>query len=266
MRYSERGIMIEIIPNVEEIKEYVELAEQYSLGFEYNDFFEPDLLDDEKALKERLHIYQCLERPKRVDTLHGAFYDLSHFSPDSGIRRHSLYRMQQSVEIAGQLECRAVVFHGGLNPRFMKGNGYYDNWLEWTTKVMEQLLAQDKNLDIYCENVLENSPEVLSELAERFCDREHFGICLDIAHMLLAIGEPEEWFQKLHPYIRHFHINDTCLQSDDHLTLGKGRIPWDIMFGLMKKYDLWDVSRLLEIKGLDKIRESLDFLEDRKYL
>ena len=173
--------MIEIIPNVGEIEEYVELAERHALGFEYNDFFDPELLDDERALEERLRLYQSLGRHGGTDTLHGAFYDLAHFSLDGGIRRHSLYRMQQSVEIAGRLGCRAVIFHGGLNPRFMKGKGYYSNWLEWTEKVMEKLLSQDEGIEIYCENVLENSPDALSELAERFRGRKNFGICLDIA-------------------------------------------------------------------------------------
>ena len=256
--------MIEIIPNAEELEEYLELAGQYALGFEYNDFFDPSLLDNEKALEERIRTYRDLKRPAKTDTMHGAFYDLAHFSLDSGIRRHSLYRMQQSVEIAGRLECRAVVFHGGLNPRFIKGNAYYDNWLDWTTKVMEQLLSQNEEIDIYCENVLENSPKAMAELAERFRDRKNFGICLDIAHMMLAKGDPEEWFEKLHLYIRHFHMNDTFLQADDHLALGRGRIAWDTVFELIKKYELCDVSRLLEVNGLDTIRESLKFLEGRR--
>lgn len=255
--------MIEIIPDIRELDRYVELADKYSLGFEYNDFFDPQLLDDEAALKERIHVYKGLSRTQGVDTLHGVFYDLVHFSLDSGIRRHSLYRMQQSVEIAGQLGCRAVVFHGGLNPRYNKGNGYYDNWLERTTEVMDKLLAQDSGLEIYCENVLENTPDALTELAEQFQDQTRFGICLDVAHMQLAKGDAEDWFRKLHPYIRHFHLNDNCLQADDHFALGKGRIQWENIFDLMRHYKLWDVSRLLEVNGLEKIRESLEFLESR---
>ena len=255
--------MIEIIPDIRELDKYVELADKHSLGFEYNDFFAPQLLDDEAAQKERLQVYKDLGRPQGVDTLHGAFYDLVPFSQDSGIRRHSLYRMQQSVEIAGQLGCRAVVFHGGLNPRYAKGKGYYDSWLEYTTEIMNKLLTQDSNLEIYCENVLENTPDALKELAERLHDETRFGICLDVAHMQLAQGDAEDWFRELHSCIRHFHLNDNCLQADDHLPLGKGQIQWENIFDLMRHYKLWDVSILLEVNGLEKIRESLEFLESR---
>ena len=41
-----------IIPNVNELEAYEELAKKYDLGFEYNEFYNPSLLDDEsKALK-----------------------------------------------------------------------------------------------------------------------------------------------------------------------------------------------------------------------
>lgn len=253
--------MIEIIPNVQELEAYMELAEQHSLGFEYNDFFDPQLLDDAAGLEERIHTYQSLGRPKGLDTLHGAFYDLVPFSWDDGIRRHSLYRMQQSVEIACRLGCRAVVFHAGLDPKYMKGKKYYNNWLECMTEAMSRLLAQNDSLEIYCENVLETTPASLLELAERLEDQKHFGICVDVAHMMLAMGNPEEWFRALSPYIRHFHLNDNHLQTDDHLSLGRGSIDWNLIFDGMKRHKLWSVSRLLEVNGMDRIRESLDFLE-----
>lgn len=254
--------MIEIIPNTQELEKYIELAETHSLGFEYNDFFDPKLLDDEAALKERVRLYQGLGRPTGQDTMHGAFYDLVPFSWDSGIRGHSLYRMQQSVEIAGQLGCRAVVFHSGLDPRYMKDGRYYRNWLECMTDAIGRLLAQDSSLEIYCENVQEAAPDTLLELAEHLGGEKRFGICLDLAHMMLAHADPEEWFRTLHPYIRHFHLNDNHLQTDDHLALGRGSIDWENIFDVMRHYKLWDVSRLLEVNGLEKIRESLKFLEN----
>lgn len=253
--------MIEIIPNVQELRAYVELAEQHSLGFEYNDFFDPQLLDDAAGLEERLKIYQSLDRPAGLDTLHGAFYDLVPFSWDDGIRRHSIYRMQQSVEIAGRLGCRAVVFHAGLDPKYMKGEKYYNNWLECMTETMSRLLAQDDSLEIYCENVLEKTPGSLLELAKRLGDEKRFGICVDVAHLMLAMGDPEEWFRALSPYIRHFHLNDNHLQTDDHLALGRGSIDWKPIFDGIKRHELWNVSRLLEVSSLEKIRESLELLE-----
>ena len=254
--------MIEIIPDVGELEQYVELSQRDSLGFEYNDFFHPALLDRKEALRERIHLYQSLARPEGIDTLHGAFFDLVPFSMDGGIRRHSLYRMQQSVEIAQELGFRGVVFHGGLDPRYLSSGDYYRNWLETMTETMKELIRQAGGMMIACENVLENSPDQLWELWQNVGMPDRFGICLDVAHMVLAGGNAEEWLEKLSPCIRHFHLNDNRLRTDDHLALGKGRIPWNPIFEQMDRNRLGHISMLLEVNGLQKIRESLLFLRE----
>ncbi|MCM1119205.1 MAG: sugar phosphate isomerase/epimerase [bacterium] len=251
--------MIEIIPEIDRIEEYVKLAEQYSLGFEYNDFFAPELLDDREAIRERISRYRRLGRPEKTDTMHGAFFDIVPFSWDSGISRHSLYRMQQSAEIAAELGCRAVIFHAGLRPQFAGNERYYRNWLETMSRAAEELTAQWE-VEIYYENVEEHSPAELRELADRLCEESRFGICLDVAHMLLTGGEPEEWFRVLAPYIRHFHLNDHHLKEDEHLALGCGSIDWKDILGRISRHELQDRSILLEVNGLEKITLSLEYL------
>lgn len=251
--------MIEIIPEIDRIEEYARLAEQYSLGFEYNDFFDPELLDDREAIRERISRYRRLGRPEKMDTMHGAFYDIVPFSWDSGISRHSLYRMQQSAEIAARLGCRAVIFHAGLRPEFAGNERYYRNWLETMSRVAGELAAQ-WDVEIYYENVEETSPAELKELADSLCEESRFGICLDAAHMMLTGGEPEEWFCGLAPYIRHFHLNDHHLKTDEHLALGCGSIDWKDIFGKIRRYGLQDKSMLLEVNGLEKITSSLEYL------
>lgn len=257
--------MLEIIPDINRIEEYEELAEKYSLGFEYNDFFNPDLLDDEAGIREKIRQYRQLGRPEKTDTMHGAFYDIVPFSWDSGISRHSLYRMQQSVEIAAKLGCRAVIFHAGLRPEFASGERYYRNWLETMASVARKLAAQS-DVEIYYENVQETSPAELAELAESLRDEKRFGICIDVSHMILAKGaSPQEWIGRLAPYIRHFHLNDSHLKADDHLALGCGSIDWKEIFGQVRQYGLWDRSMLLEVNGLQKICTSLEYMEQAGY-
>ena len=253
--------MIEIIPEIDRIEEYARLAEQYSLGFEYNDFFDPDLLDDKGAIREKISRYRQLGRPEKKDTMHGAFYDIVPFSWDSGISRHSLYRMQQSAEIAAELGCRAVIFHAGLRPEFAGNERYYRNWLETMSRAAGELAAQ-WDVEIYYENVEETSPAELGELADCVRDESRFGICLDAAHMMLAGGaSPEEWLCRLAPYIRHFHLNDNHLKTDEHLALGCGAIDWKDIFEKIRQHGLQDKSMLLEVNGLRKITLSLEYLQ-----
>ncbi|MCM1101983.1 MAG: sugar phosphate isomerase/epimerase [Clostridium sp.] len=249
-----------IVPDARDLNTYVELAEKHALCFEYDDFFEPDLLDDREALDRRIALYRDLGRPKGRDTMHGAFYDIIPFSWDSGICRHSLYRMQQSVEIAGRLGCKGVVFHTGLTPGLVGSRKYRDNWVKVMADTMRTLLAQDESLEIYCENMFDESPDELADLAAALRDEERFGICLDIAHMMLVTDEPEQWFEKLGSHIHHFHINDNHLNRDEHLALGDGVIDWPRMYELMGRHDLMQRSILLEVTGADKIRASLDYI------
>lgn len=252
--------MLEIIPSLGEIDEYMRLAEQYGLAFEYNDFFAPELLDDSAALKERIRIYKSLNRSRERDTLHGAFYDVLPFSWDSGIRKHSVYRMRQSVEIAEELGCRGVIFHTNFSPDFLNNKKYRNNWLECTQETVIKLLS-DSGCDIYLENMFDQSPNELAELAASLQGESKFGICLDIAHMRLATDQPREWFRALAPYIKHFHLNDTHLVYDEHLALGQGSIDWSEIEALLEEYGLKDKSRLIEVSGLDKIQESLKYCQ-----
>ena len=48
--------MIAIIPELNDLNNCVEFAEKNSLGFEYNDFFKPYILDDKDELKRRVNI------------------------------------------------------------------------------------------------------------------------------------------------------------------------------------------------------------------
>lgn len=253
--------MLEIIPNWRELELYCRLAEEKQFGFEYNDFFIPALLDNKAALQDRIRGYQALKRPAGRDTLHGVFYDMVPFSLDEGIRQHSIARMQQSMEIAEQLQCRGVVFHTNINPQFLNQDWYYKNWLELTARAIEKLLASSRETEIYMENMFDDTPEPLRALMQLFKEEPKVGICLDLGHMMLVTKKPEEWFEKLAPYILHFHINDNHLQYDEHLAVGEGEIPWENMSVLMKKYDLLKKSILLEVKDFAAITDSLTFLE-----
>jgi len=251
--------MLEIIPSWEQIDQCIALSEQYGLAFEYNDFYAPEFLDDGAALKKRIADYRSMGRPVGVDTMHGVFYDILPFSLDKGVREHGIDRMRQSVEIAEELGCRAVVFHTNLTPFFLNSAQYRQGWLESMRKTILEILKNSSRCEIYVENMLDDSPAELLALAQALEGERRFGVCLDVAHMMLQPGEPEKWFKALSPYIRHFHLNDTHLKYDEHLPLGQGLIDWQVIFGLMKKYNLEKKSILLEVKGLDKISQSLEY-------
>ena len=104
-----------IIPRYDDIEESLELAHKNDMGFEFNDFFSPRILLDEKKLEEKINAYKEIKLPDYL-TSHGDFFDVNVFSEDEQIAEISVNRIYQSVEIAKDLCAKKVVFHTNMIP------------------------------------------------------------------------------------------------------------------------------------------------------
>ena len=87
-----------IVSREDRLEEYLELAKLYNAGFEINDFFNPQLLDDIERQQAVIERYQAAGLPEG-STMHGAFLDVTVFSNDPKIREVSELRIRQSREI-----------------------------------------------------------------------------------------------------------------------------------------------------------------------
>ena len=108
-----------LIPDCNDIIRSEEIAKIWDAAFEYNDFFDPDLLDDEIALNKRIDLYRDHAQKRRGDNLHGVFYDICLNSFDNKIRMISEKRVDSSMEIACELNCEKVIFHTNFIPGFI---------------------------------------------------------------------------------------------------------------------------------------------------
>ena len=244
-----------IIPDRGNIKQSLAIAEEYGTGFEYNDFFDPNVLDDGELCKKITEEYKGLSLPQYC-TLHGAFYDVIIFSVDKRIREVSDLRVRQSIEAAENIGAKAVVFHTNYDP-FFSWRSYIDGWLDTNEKYWSGILGEYPDMNIYFENMFDRSPDVMAELAERLCGYGNFGICLDYAHAALTPVPHEEWVKKLGKYVRHMHINDNDLTGDLHRAVGKGKIDWDKFYRLYDEY-LEGASILIETSSSENQRLSLE--------
>lgn len=251
---------IYMIPDYRQLQASVDLATEYGLCFEYNDFFFPDILEDEAAIEERIQAYSSLERDGSGDTMHGAFFDVTVFSYDPRIREISMLRMRQSMEIAKRLGLRAVIFHGNYLP-FLRGESYDNTWLSYTEDAIRVLSKEYPGIGIYLENMFEDSPELLVRLAERLRDVPEFGLCLDYAHALLNSDKIEGWMQAMAPYLRHMHVNDHHFDADVHLVPGEGMTDWQ-EFCLLKERYAPEATILCEVRGLEATKQSVEFLKE----
>lgn len=251
-----------VIPNKNNIEKYLELADKCGVGFEYNDFFAPSLLDDEAALEETVAFYKKYPLPAHT-TMHGAFLDVIPFSQDERIKKVSAFRIHQSMLLAQKLGVKAVVFHANYNARLNSAQ-YVESWIEKNASFWSEVLDTYPEISIYLENMFEETPDVLEGLAERLEGYENFGLCLDYSHAALSKTAPTVWAQRLSKYIKHVHINDHDGISDLHMAWGKGVTDRKLFYETYSKY-LEGATVLIETSALDSAIQSLQLLKEEGF-
>jgi len=217
-----------MIPDRSRLKESLELAEKYELGFEYNDFFHPTVLDDGQKVQQIYDAYTKCFLP-RYCTMHGAFLDVIPCSPDEKIRNVSRERIEQSIEMAKKMGASAVVFHTNYNP-FLNTPSYVKQWIEQNVIFWKGILEKYNEISIYLENMFDVSPDMMKEVSKQLCEYKNYGVCLDYAHATLSKVQPQKWAEVLGGYVKHIHINDNDLISDLHLAWGSGKIDRKVFY------------------------------------
>lgn len=251
-----------MIPDRNRMEESLSLAEDYHAAFEYNDFFNPAVLDDQKKIEELVSFYCRQPHDRRKDTMHGAFLDIIIHSEDPLIRKASELRIRQSMDIARDMELRGVVFHTGRLHGF-RAKTYLENWLDVNEAFFRGILEEYPKQQIFMENMFDEAPDILAQLAQRFQDEPRFGVCLDYAHAAVTQIAGEQWLEALSPYILHMHINDNDKINDLHQEIGTGQIDWHAYDREMRRFGV-NTSVLIEMKNLECQRHSIEYLKKNK--
>lgn len=252
-----------IIPNLNDLGTCVQLAEQYNLGFEYNEFFSPKVLDDAAEQKKIINTYKSAQLPAYM-TLHGAFFDVIPFSVDPKITEIATLRIEQSITIAKDLGAKAVVFHTNYNP-FLNTPSYIAGWVETNIAYWSKVLEAHPNMNIYLENMFDTTPDILEALSKGLCRYDNYGVALDYAHASLSQTAPIEWCKRLAAYIKHVHINDNDKKSDLHLAWGDGCLDREQFYDCYNKY-MQGATVLIETSSIDNIKRSLEVFEKEGFL
>lgn len=246
-----------IVPDFERREDSAKLAQEYNAGFEYNDFFQPQVYENDAEIRRRIEGYKALSRDRSNDTLHGAFLDVVVSSDDAFIAGYSKKRLRQSMEIGRELSVKGVVFHSGLVPG-VTSTSYLNNWAARQEEFYRELCREYPELMVYMENTQEASPALMLPLIERMADCKNFKVCFDYAHAAISKTPAEEWVDLLGPYIAHMHVNDNDLCADLHQVPGEGKIDW-------RKYNrltagIKEASVLIELGGIERQKKALEYL------
>ena len=245
-----------IIPDRYNIEKSLEIAEKYGFGFEYNDFFNPDILDDDTKTGEIINDYKKYSLPSHC-TLHGAFFDVIVFSSDSRIRETAELRIRQSLDVARRIGAGGVIFHTNQSPQ-LTSPAYINGWHDKNLEFWSRILPDYSDIDIYLENMFDSSPDMLSKLAAGLSSFSNFGVCLDYAHAEVFGGGADCWVEKLAEYVKHIHINDNDLISDLHSAWGSGKVDRFSFYECYEKY-FNNATILIETNSFENKKKSFYF-------
>lgn len=245
-----------IVPDVERLEESVALAEEFGAAFEYDDFYQPAVYEDEREVERVIAAYLSLPRDRSRDTLHGVFFDIKPNSMDSAIAQRSRALMRQSLAIANRLGVRGVTFHSDIYGG-MRLSIPPEVWLNAAEALFRQLCAENPGLDVWLENTIEQEPDQLLALARRMEDVPNFGLTFDLAHASLSATDGAVWLREMGPFVRHVHLNDNDLYADRHWPVGQGSIDYP-RFAALADAHIPGVPMLMEVRTLEDARESLE--------
>lgn len=248
-------MIFQLQPEYKDKELWLELAKQENMTFEVLDFSMPRNKDTDKKM------FDWYEKTSLVTSIHGNFIGIDPGSAETSVAKLSLSLMQESILLAKNLGAENVVFHSSCES-FLRGP-YIK---EWSKRVADCFmhLASDFDGKIYIENSMDVDPEPILQVLSKI-DSDNIKICLDIGHVNYSREPVQVWIDALGDYIEYIHLSDNMGLFDDHLILGDGIVPWELIDNIIKS-NLDSPIFTLETGSINKTKTSLEYLKIKKIL
>jgi sugar phosphate isomerase/epimerase len=192
--------------------------------------------------------------------VHAPWAGINIATPDRTLRRAVLKRLEKSIVVAGQLDCRLWLFHPGSKT----GLSQFYPRTDWKLNLesVRSLLnvARREGVNIAIENTPEPFPSLMKSVDDfhRFYQDlgDDIGMVLDVAHANLN-NQIQAFIEDFSKKIVHIHVSDNKGDSDTHMGIGKGNIDWK---NFAEQIRTADYGNLIMIESTDHITESIQYL------
>jgi len=183
-------------------------------------------LDDPTHLSEVMEVLASTGLPA---TVHAPYGDLNLATLNYPIWRESVRQVCTCIEAASGFTDRVTIHPGYLSPvgKLVPEKA----WRQQKSALVEiGRVAADHSVLACLENMIAireflcQRPEELAGMVEGI---EGIGITIDIGHAH-TVGRVKE-FLPLLGSAHHLHIHDNHGSSDEHLPLGEGTVPWNLV-------------------------------------
>lgn len=254
-----------------------DVAEAHGLGIESDHFCQAENMDGEKGVRAKADLSQTVKKYD-VRVLHAPFNELHPAAIDYRARELAMSRLNQAAEIAIDLGIKKVIVHSGYVP-FV----YFKEWhmlrsVEFWQEYME---TKPDDFEICIENVLDDEPYTLTEIAEKIGD-DRVGLCLDVGHANVVnhvycngaassmdvtgdagtAGKTSiiKWLEVMAPHLKHLHIHNNDGTGDFHKELMDGIIDMKEVLDGVIKYCKPDTTITMEVLNIEN---SIEWLKDK---
>lgn len=149
------------------------------------------------------------------------------------LKNNYVPHLKRAIDDARNLNCRGLTIHFWLESRWLK-----KSVIEEKVKLLKIVAeyAEIEGMELYLENLSELWPDLDRALEEI----PSLGLTLDVGHAQIfqpANASPEI-IEHLFDKVRHLHLHDnnggTSPKDDLHLIPGRGIVPFDRIFKLLK--------------------------------
>lgn len=200
--------------------------------------------------------------------IHLPFFDLSPGSMNNGILAATRNTLSRAAELASIYDPVHMVGH----PHFNRGEHapHMARWVERSTQTWETVLDITSGCPsrsrLFLENTHERAPHAILTLLEHLPE-DRAGFCLDIGHWhAFAHGfrkqDLAEWVDAVSPRLGHLHLHDNDGTDDQHLGLGAGSIPLELLFDSLRRNDVRP-SATLEPHDEGAFETSVSYMQTR---
>lgn len=197
-----------------------ETALRHGLGLEVAEFCTAMNMDDDFPMWDE-RVRAKLEAIERR-TFHAPFNELCPSAIEPRVVEITRERYIQAAALAVGYGAQRMVVHSGYVPLVY----FKEYFIERSVEFWSALLAElPQSLSLMLENVLEDAPELDSEIVRRVND-PRLRLCFDIGHANTIVSEVpmEHWINVNAPYIGHVHVHNNYRTWDDHNPPGDGII------------------------------------------
>lgn len=220
-------------------------------GFDFLDLTIEQKDGDIRPLNTR-RVKKILDKYSLDLTGHTSPY-LAFCSPEKEIRDAVLDELEKALDIMDDLGSPNLNFHGTV-PDDLSVNKTVDRFSDIISRLIPK--AKKKGIRIMMENWL-NTPRYVDFYRKMFNKFDNLYLHLDVGHAYLKPDQDMvSWF--LNNYadrLEHVHFSDNHKKRDNHLALGKGKIPWVKTIKTLKDYG-YDNTITLETFYMSRIKLS----------